>query len=147
MGTKRIGLARTQALIQGLKRELALGGAAASGLKRSIEAKTSAYAVVCPEDSGKIFTTKGASGSVTFTLPAAAGNDGCYLTIVGGANHNVVVTGTDEQITTLNDITADSVAASTSSKKIGSQFECYCDGSTWFVVGVTVGSTYTVTSA
>jgi len=35
------------------------------------EAKTAAYTVVADQDQAKCFTTVGASGAVTFTLPAA----------------------------------------------------------------------------
>lgn len=37
----------------------------------TVEAKTAAYTVVAGTDNGKTFTTEGASGAVTFTLPAA----------------------------------------------------------------------------
>lgn len=36
-----------------------------------VEAKTADYPVVAATDSGKVFTTVGASGTVVFTLPAA----------------------------------------------------------------------------
>ena len=36
MGTKRVGLARVEALIENLKRDLALGGAVLSGLNANI---------------------------------------------------------------------------------------------------------------
>ena len=39
MGTKRVGLARTQALIQNLKRELTMGGSTLVGDKRKLLAK------------------------------------------------------------------------------------------------------------
>lgn len=36
-----------------------------------VEIKTAAYTVVAGTDNGKTFTTEGASGAVTFSLPAA----------------------------------------------------------------------------
>ena len=36
-----------------------------------VEAKTAAYTVVAGSDNGKVFTTEGASGAVTFSLPPA----------------------------------------------------------------------------
>jgi hypothetical protein len=39
--------------------------------KRAVEAKTANYTVVDDTDNGKTFTNEGASGAVTFALPAA----------------------------------------------------------------------------
>ena len=38
---------------------------------RTVEVKTAAYTVVANTDNGKTFTNEGASGAVTFSLPAA----------------------------------------------------------------------------
>lgn len=38
---------------------------------RTVEAKTANYTVVTPTDNGKTFTNEGASGAITFALPAA----------------------------------------------------------------------------
>jgi hypothetical protein len=38
---------------------------------RTVVAKTANYTVVTPSDNGKVFTNTGASGAVTFSLPAA----------------------------------------------------------------------------
>jgi hypothetical protein len=38
---------------------------------RGVEAKTANYTVVAGVDNGKIFTNEGASGAITFALPAA----------------------------------------------------------------------------
>lgn len=38
---------------------------------RAVEAKTAAYTVVAGTDNGKNFSNEGASGAVTFSLPAA----------------------------------------------------------------------------
>ena len=69
MGNRRLGLARMEKLMENLKRDLALGGATISGEFMAVEAKASSYAVSMPADSGTTFTTTGASGAVTFTLP------------------------------------------------------------------------------
>jgi len=72
MGTKRVGLARTQALIQNLKRDLSMN---ASNLKdvnikrRVIDLDAATYAVAANE-SGTIFTFDGTA--CTVTLPQAA---------------------------------------------------------------------------
>jgi hypothetical protein len=39
--------------------------------RRGVEAKTADYTVVTPTDNGKTFTNTGATGAVTFALPAA----------------------------------------------------------------------------
>lgn len=44
-------------------------------------------------DHGTLFTNKGASGAVTFTLPAVAGSQGLRFGFLGYAAQNVVVTG------------------------------------------------------
>lgn len=36
-----------------------------------VEAKTAAYTVVVATDNGKVFTNEGASGAITFSMPAA----------------------------------------------------------------------------
>lgn len=37
----------------------------------AVEAKTTSYAILTPDDNGKIFTNQGAGGAITFSLPAA----------------------------------------------------------------------------
>lgn len=39
--------------------------------KHQVEAKTADYTVVAASDNGKVFSSKGASGTITFALPAA----------------------------------------------------------------------------
>ena len=38
---------------------------------RTVSAKTASYTIVANTDNGKTFTNEGASGAITFTLPAA----------------------------------------------------------------------------
>jgi len=55
-----------------------------AGATKVVEAKTADYTVVAATDSGKVFTTVGASGTVTFALPAATvGQE--YIFRVGAA--------------------------------------------------------------
>ena len=70
MGTKRVGLARVEALMENLKRELALDGASFKGAKRPVESVTAATKAVTTAESGTIFTLNRAAG-ITVTLPAA----------------------------------------------------------------------------
>ena len=51
---------------------------------KTVEAKTASYAVVAEVDNGKIFTNQGASGAITFSLPAATVGQ-CFAFIVKAA--------------------------------------------------------------
>jgi hypothetical protein len=125
-----------EALVENLKRDLALGGATVSGDFLNVEAKTSSYTVVMPADSGKLLTTTGASGAVTFTLPTpAASIKGAHIYLFNTVDQNMVVgCATNDKIVTLNDAAADSVTFSTSSEKIGAAVHAVCDGSLWLVM-------------
>jgi len=70
MGTKRVGLARTQALIENLKRELTMGGTQLTGTKLTVKSVTSST-TLSAGDSGKVIFWD-ASTSNTITLPDAA---------------------------------------------------------------------------
>ena len=116
--------------------------------ERTIEAKTAAYTLT-GKDYGKIFTNRGATGAVTFTLPTPEDRlSGVTATFFVVADQTVTVTGPDEKLTTFNDATADSVAFSTSGEKVGGCFECVWDGTTWLVrINAEETQTLTVTSA
>ena len=98
-----------------------------------MEAKTADYQVT-KEDSGTIFHTTGATAAVNFTLPPIT--DGpFYFSFVNGADQNLTVTAkAADTAVTYNDLTADSVAFSTSSEKIGGSVDVFCDGTTLFVL-------------
>jgi hypothetical protein len=76
MGSRRVGLARTQALIENLKRELNLNGATLKdlnvqlGVDGLVEASTASKAIVAA-DTGKVIELHRAAGS-TVTLPDSA---------------------------------------------------------------------------
>lgn len=102
---------------------------------------------------GVKFVTTGASGAVNFTLPATAYR-GLVYEIVGGANQNVTITaGTADTITTLNDLAADTVVASTTNQLIGSHFlvegllyDATAANSRWLITNLSTGVTMTVTT-
>lgn len=95
-------------------------------------AKTADYTVL-EADNGTLFTTRGAAGAVNFTLPATA-KKGLHYGFFSAADQNMTVTsGTADTVTCFNDLTADSVAFSTSSEKIGGMFEVFGDGTGWLV--------------
>lgn len=96
-----------------------------------IVAKTAAYTCTAA-DSGTIFTTTGATGSVTFTLPAISTGPWEFKFINGADQNMIVAAATADTMVTMNDLEADSVAFQQSSEKIGGTVEVYCDGTTLF---------------
>jgi hypothetical protein len=70
MGNRRIGQARLEAVLENLKRELALDGASFKGVYRPVESITTATKTVTTAESGTIFTLNRAA-AITVTLPAA----------------------------------------------------------------------------
>lgn len=98
-------------------------------------------------DLNQTHTTRGATGAVTFTLPSASGCKGKRATFINVVDQDMIVASADEETLSVNDLTADSVAASTTNEQIGAVIEAYCDGTVWIVWGAAVGHTYTVASA
>ena len=115
-------------------------------------AKTAAY-VITEDDakSGTLFTNRGASGTVAFTLPApTAALEGCRIMGICVAAETISFeTATADTLVTMGDAAADKLAAPGS---IGAEIECWCDGTSWIALGrgETAGNTaslnYTVTT-
>ena len=98
-----------------------------------ISAKTAAYQVVVG-DLGTLFTTRGNGGSLTFTLPAVADvPTGWWCEFYNAAGQTMVVasSGSLDNVTTFNDLTADSITFSTSSELIGAAVKVVWDGTGW----------------
>ena len=113
----------------------------------NISVKIDDYTVTAAE-SGTIFTTTGATKAINFTLPAIA--DGPFeFRFLCGADQSLTVTAaTADTLVAFNDLTADSVALSTSSEKIGGGFQVVCDGTTLFAYALLGDGRYqTVTIA
>ena len=89
MGSKRVGLARVESLLENLRRELDMTGTQLSGVKRGVKTITTGGAgttVINAEDSGKIIFVDGStSGNHTLTLPSPA-TAGLEFTIVLAAD-------------------------------------------------------------
>ena len=103
-----------------------------SGWGQPVEAKTAAYSVTV-RDCGKLFTNRGAAGSVTFTLPKGnAGIAGFWVEFATVAAQAIVIA-TDPVDTLIvhADATADSV---TTAATIGQHFKAIYDGTGWFLV-------------
>ena len=94
-------------------------------------AKTTDYTVTA-EDTGKYFTTTGASAAVTFTLPALKA--GLTYTFHNTVDYDMTITdGGNDTLVVLNDAAADSIAFDQASNKIGAGAVVICDGSKWLV--------------
>lgn len=95
-----------------------------------VSAKTASY--TCTQaDCGTTFTNRGASGTVTFTLPAAPSTGTWYRFYVIADFAVVVATTTADTLIVFNDATADSVALQTSAEMMGGGFEVMYDGTGW----------------
>lgn len=109
--------------------------------------KTADYTIVTGTDpSGTVFTNRGATGTVIFTLPAPSqGIAGTVYHFLGIADYTVTVkTATADTLITKNDLTADSLSFQTAGELIGARMSAVCDGTSWIANGTAVGFTYTV---
>jgi hypothetical protein len=114
------------------------GGYSASALK-TIEVKTAAYQMK-EGDLGKIFTNRGAGGSVTLTLPNTTGLPaGWNCRVFGCIDEEIVVAsyGSSDNIMAKNDAAADSVTWAQTGEQIGAGGEFVWDGTSWlcFLMG------------
>ena len=101
-----------------------------------IKVKTASYTIK-PVDFGTTFTTRGASATVTFTLPAVASEyEGDFVVFINVADYNMMVLGTDEEVVTFNDLTADGLGFTTTSEKIGGTVLAICDGTSWILLPI-----------
>lgn len=115
-------------------------------------AKTAAYTVVYPMDApGTIFSNMGASGGVTFTLPAPSlALLGVGYEFRGIAAQAITVTAPGATpCISKNNAACTSLAASTGGELIGAAIRAVCVKASataykWLVSGEAVGITYTV---
>jgi len=154
MGTKRIGLARIEALMENLKRDLALGaGTVIHGHYKKVEAIT-ADQTLAAADSGKIFLVNPAA-TTAITLPT---------TLVSGWHCTIILTestdGSDEGMNNKvnidfgsgNDVVGMTVAtdgdagdyavndddfiACAADASPGDRFDVFTEGTRWYVHGI-----------
>src|SRR5690349_20301136 len=119
--------------------------AGAENYQRKIVAKTTAYTITA-EESGTLFTTRGATVAVTFTLPAVSGLPiGTNYSFYGvtNAGFTVASNGSSDNITNLNDVAADSITCTTNSLAIGAAIDVIWDGTAWLARRASGGPTYT----
>lgn len=108
------------------------GSAYGFGAVAAVTTKTADYTLTAA-DSGTWFNTKGAAGTVIFTLPAVATSTGFHYRFTAAANQILTVTAPAGTMVTYNNAAATSV--STGTVNIGHGFEAICDGSFWYVSG------------
>jgi hypothetical protein len=106
-------------------------GAYGSALRR-VQAKTASYTCTAA-DSGTLFTTTGASGAVTFTLPAVATSTGVWYEFVNTVGQNMIITAPADTLVAFNDATATSLTYSQASELIGASCKVTCDGTKWLL--------------
>lgn len=110
-------------------------------------AKTAAYTIVPPMDKpGTQFTNRGATGSVTFTLPTPnAGVKGWWYEFCVHANQSLIVaSAAASQILAPGSATASNVGFQIAGKKIGGNILVACDGTQWIAVGSRPGGGFCV---
>ena len=142
MGTKRVGLARTQALIQNLKRELQLNGTTLVGIKKKTQNVTTSVTATA-SDSGKVYFVD--AGTTVLSLPtsAAAGAGWhCKVILTDEPDTSFAVTANTDELMGL--ITCDDGSLQTDANttltidtngNVGDWLEITCDGSTMYIRG------------
>jgi hypothetical protein len=96
--------------------------------------KTANYTVNTANDNNTHFTTTGAAGAVTFTLPAVA--KGARFRFTNTVGQNMTVAGPAGTLVTFNNAAATSVTYSTAGQLIGGTIEIVAndDGTKWIVI-------------
>ena len=114
--------------------------------QRAIVAKTASYTVTAAE-SGTLFTNRGATVAITFTLPAVTGlPPGTNYSFYGvsATGFTVASNGSSDNIVNKNDAGADSITATTTSLIIGAAVSVLWDGTSWLSTNDSSGMTYVV---
>lgn len=112
-----------------------------------VVAKTASYTITAA-DAGKLFTNRGDTDAITFTLPAVSStyaNFGVEFYCAADQDF-AVATATADEMVAFNSLTATSVKLGTSSEKIGGGFRAVCDGTSWLISNL-CEETQTVTVA
>ena len=154
MGTKRVGLARTQALIENLKRELQMNGSTVVGTQQKVEAVvgagSSSTKTLTAQDSGTVYLVNAADGTQTFTLPALTSGFNIEVIVTVLSDNDVVITAPgDNMIVSCRNFTAAGAAevavtdtctnlvmnADTVAAVVGSRVRIFCDGTNYVAIG------------
>lgn len=110
-----------------------------------IKAKTAAYTVLNTE-SGTIFTTRGATVAVNFTLPVNSSVPiGFDITVYGVSAYGFTITSNPtDTLVVKNDATADTITTTTTSLIIGAAVRVVFDGTGWLTFNASAGPTYAI---
>jgi len=147
MGTKRVGLARIEALMENLKREIALGaGTTMVGARKVVKSSTNSDPLtLVAEDSGCVVAMSGTAHTVTLPAPTSGV---CYTIVAASAaNHKVWTAGTNvmygQNLHSSGGTTVAIVDCRAKGKLllsggvIGDLFQIWCDGTNWYVHALT----------
>jgi len=93
-----------------------------------------------PTDSGTIFTTLGASGAVTLTLPAVASSAGLWCIFHNAVDQSCAVSAPSTTMVYDGNAGITTLTWGTSSHKIGGAALFYCDGTKWYAFVAANGS-------
>lgn len=111
----------------------ALTGLVLSDLKLGAPvAKTTSYSCLAA-DTGKTFTTTGAAGAVTFTLPAVASNAGLTFQFINTVAQTMAVTAPAGTLVAFNNGAATTATWSTAGNLYGAACHVVCDGTKWLL--------------
>ena len=168
MGSKRVGLARTAALIENLKRELQLNGSTIGGALQQcvavVGAGSASTVTLTSQDSGKVYLVTATDGTQTFTLPALTAGFNIEIIVTTLSDNDVVITAPgDNMIVSCRNFTASGAAevavtdtctnlvmnADTVNAVVGTRVRVFCDGTNYVAIGdssVQSGTTFWVTS-
>lgn len=97
-------------------------------------AAVTADRTVTEAENNTLFTTRGAAGTVIFTLPVTPEKGLRYGFYCAAAQTMTITAGTADTLTAINDLTADSVSFSTAFLKIGGFIEVIGDGTSWLTI-------------
>lgn len=103
----------------------------------AIEVRTvTASYTVTDQDFGKMFTNRGAGGTVTFTLPAPGphANERLYFRNTAAGKAMIVSSAASAQLVAYNDASASSVTIPATAEGCG--VDCICDGTSWIATCV-----------
>ena len=114
--------------ITSTRNRVTLAGAQRGHLKAILAPGTSTLTI---GQSGSVISTEGATGAITFTLPAVATSAGVHYWFQNAEDQNMIIAAPSGTLTTFNNIAADSAAFQTSSEKTGGGAFVICDGSKW----------------
>lgn len=108
-----------------------------AGVNQRTVIKATSYTVLAT-DNGTFFTTRGAGGAVTFTLPTTIQRD-MNFAFYNEAAQNLLVTAASGKLVTFNNLTATTAALQTSSELIGGgiRIRANDDASKWLMTPLT----------